>query len=249
MTVNFLLSEDNRRIAYHLTQGALPGVVFCGGFKSDMNGSKAVKLEEYCKSQGRRFVRFDYTGHGQSSGKFEDGTIGAWKKDALDILDHVAPGDNVVVGSSMGGWIMLLVALARKANVKGLVGIASAPDFTEDLIWRRMDETHRAEMEQNGVIYLPSCYGEDPYPITRQLIEEARNHLVLKAAIDLPIPLRLLHGTRDEDVPWQASQTLMENITSPDAVLRLVKDAGHRLSEPHELHMLCEALGEVLTRV
>ncbi len=214
-----------------------------------MMGSKALALEEYCASRGIRFVRFDYTGHGQSSGDFKGGTIGAWKQDALDIFDQVAPGDNIIVGSSMGGWIMLLVALARKSCVRGLVGIASAPDFTQELIWDQMKQTQRDEMEQNGLIHLPSCYGQEPYPITRHLIEEARNHLMLtREVIDLPVPVRLLHGTKDEDVPWQVSQRLMEKLTSPDAMLRLIKDAGHRLSEPDQLLMLCEALEEVLIR-
>lgn len=249
VTTKFLSLNDGRKLAYNISEGALPGVVFCGGFKSDMTGSKALMLESYCQKRGQRFVRFDYTGHGQSSGKFEDGTIGAWKNDALTILDQVAPGENVIVGSSMGGWIMLLVALARKHRIKGLVGIASAPDFTEDLIWAQMDTSHRTEMERNGVIYLPSCYGQEPYPITRQLIEEARQHLLLRDCIDLPVPVRLLHGTKDEDVPWQVSEKLISSITSPDAVLRLIKDAGHRLSEPDQLEMLCEALEEVLIRV
>lgn len=231
-----------------MSEGRLPGVVFCGGFKSDMAGSKALTLEAWCQKRGQRFVRFDYTGHGQSSGRFEEGTIGAWKRDALTILDDIATGDNVLVGSSMGGWIMLLAALERKERVRGLVGIASAPDFTERLIWEEMHAEQRAEIEKNGVVYLPSCYGEEPYPITRRLIEEGRSHLLLQGSIDLPVPVRLLHGTKDEDVPWQVSHTLMERLTSPDAMLRLVKDAGHRLSGPDQLIMLCEALEEVLAR-
>lgn len=240
---------DGRQLAYCLTEGKLPGVVFCGGFKSDMTGSKATALEVFCKQRGQRFVRFDYTGHGQSSGAFVDGTIGAWKQDALDILDHVATGENVIVGSSMGGWIMLLVALARKKQVKGLVGIASAPDFTEDLIWELMTDEQREDMKTKGVIHMPSCYGEDPYPITRNLIDEARNHRLLEQrAIDIAVPVRLIHGTKDDDVPWQFSQVLMEKLASKDVCLKLVKDGGHRLSEPDQLEMMCQLLSEVLSK-
>jgi pimeloyl-ACP methyl ester carboxylesterase len=249
MTSKFLSLADGRTLAYCLTEGKLPGVVFCGGFKSDMTGSKAMALEAFCKQRGQRFVRFDYTGHGQSSSAFVDGTIGAWKQDALDILDHIATGENVIVGSSMGGWIMLLVALARKKQVKGLVGVASAPDFTEDLIWELMTDEQREDMKTKGVIHMPSCYGEDPYPITRNLIDEARNHRVLdQLVIDIDVPVRLIHGTKDDDVPWQFSQVLMEKLASKDVCLRLVKDGGHRLSEPDQLEMMCQLLSEVLSK-
>jgi pimeloyl-ACP methyl ester carboxylesterase len=250
MTTKFLSLADGRKIAYCLTEGKLPGVVFCGGFKSDMTGSKAMALEAFCKQRGQRFVRFDYTGHGQSSGTFAEGTIGAWRQDALDILDNVATGENVVVGSSMGGWIMLLLALARKKQVKALVGIASAPDFTEDLIWQQLTDEQREEMNTKGVIHMPSCYGEDPYPITLQLLAEGRGHCLLEqAVIDIAVPVRLIHGTKDDDVPWQFSQILMEKLASKDVCLRLVKDGGHRLSEPDQLEMMCQLLKEVLCLV
>lgn len=232
----------NRRIAYHLTEGALPGVVFFGGFKSDMTGSKATALEAFCKIQGWRFLRFDYTGHGQSSGDFRDGTIGAWTQDAIDMLDHVATGKNILVGSSMGAWIMLLVALQRKDKVAGLVGIASAPDFTERLVWEAFSDAQKKQMIEDGQVLIPDCYGAAPYPITKQLVEEGRKHLLLDTSITIDVPVRLIHGTKDEDVPWDFSVRLMNQLTSKDVALTLIKDGNHRLSEPQQLETMCNVV-------
>jgi pimeloyl-ACP methyl ester carboxylesterase len=235
---SFIDFPDGRRIAYRLTEGSLPGVVFLGGFNSDMNGSKALYAEALCKARGTRFLRFNYSGHGSSSGRFIDGTIGAWKQDALDMIDALAPGANILIGSSMGGWIMLLVALARTERIKGLLGIASAPDFTEELLWKTATGEQKAQLQSEGVIYVPNCYGGEPYPITMTLIEEGRKHLLLHDTVGITAPVRLLHGTRDEDVPWNVSQRLLEKLASPDGTLTLVKDAGHRLSEPNHLEMI-----------
>jgi pimeloyl-ACP methyl ester carboxylesterase len=243
---SFLSRPDGRRIAHHLSEGALPGVVFMGGFKSDMTGAKALALEAYCRKRGQRFLRFDYTGHGQSSGKFIDGTIGSWKRDALDVLDRLVPGENILVGSSMGAWLALLAALEHKKMVVGLVGIASAPDFTEKLIWQQLKSQQQKQLLEEGIYHAPSCYGEDPYPITRALIEEGRNHLLLDGPIDLNIPVRLIHGTRDEDVPWQMATQLMERLASSDVALQLVKDGGHRLSEPQQLELICRTVDAIL---
>jgi pimeloyl-ACP methyl ester carboxylesterase len=246
MSPNFIEFTGARRIAYHLSQGAGPCVVFLGGFRSDMTGTKAVALEQYCLEKGQRFLRFDYTGHGQSSGDFMEGTIGSWTKDALDMLDHVVQSPCILVGSSMGGWVMLLAALARKNMVKGLVGIASAPDFTQNLIEKEMNDAQRKEIIEKGVVYVPSCYGEEPYPITHKLIDDGRNHLLLHKDIPLDIPVWLLHGILDKDVPWQASQTLLQRLQSSDVTLQLFKNAGHRLSEPPQLAAMCEAVEQVL---
>jgi pimeloyl-ACP methyl ester carboxylesterase len=246
MQPSFLTLPAGRRLAYHLTEGKKPTVLFMGGFKSDMTGSKATALEAFCKARGQCFIRFDYSGHGQSSGEFRAGTIGAWKEDALAIFDALA-GDRVILaGSSMGAWIALLIARERQAHVAGLIGIASAPDFTERLIWQKLTLDQQKQLMEEGVFYAPSCYGEDPYPITRTLIDEARHHLLLDGAINLSIPVRLLHGTKDEDVPWQHAVTLMEKLSSGDVHLQLIKDGNHRLSEPAQLALLCRAVEELL---
>lgn len=222
-----------------------PGVMFFSGFRSDMTGAKAEALAVFCRERGIDFTRFDYQGHGVSSGRFEDGTIGRWKDDAVAVLDAVAEGPQVLVGSSMGGWMMLLAALARPERVAGLVGIASAPDFTERLIWEQLVDADRHTLLDTGVWHAPSCYDNDPYPITRTLIEEGRNHLLLSASIPLRCPVRLLHGMRDEDVSWHFSTTLAEKLESADVEVTLVKDAGHRMSEPSQLALLMKAVEEL----
>jgi pimeloyl-ACP methyl ester carboxylesterase len=250
-----LTCEDGTVLAYYKTQAGKarteaatnpPGLVFLGGFMSDMSGGKAQALEVYARARGRAFLRFDYRGHGASSGRFEDGTIGAWVGDALAALDALTEGPQILIGSSMGGWIMLLAALARPQRVAGLVGIAAAPDFTEDLIWARATAAQRQALERDGYIDNPSAYSETPYRITRRLIEEGRDHLLLAKPIPLACPVRLIHGMADADVPWQTSLRLAEALESRDVEVTLVKGAGHRLSEPEDLGRLeraIEALG------
>jgi len=244
--VSFLALQDGRKLAYRLSEGTLPGVLFLGGFRSDMNGAKALSIEAYYRETGRRCVCFDYSGHGQSSGKFIEGTIGAWKRDVIDILDHVATGANILVGSSLGAWLMLLATPERYEQVFGMVGIASAPDFTEALIWSQFTATQKKELVQRGIVYIPACEGEAPFPITRALIEEGRNHLVLERDMALSFPVRLIHGTKDQDVPWQMSMKLMERIKSPNISLELVKDGDHRLSYPAHLALIVRTVEEVL---
>jgi pimeloyl-ACP methyl ester carboxylesterase len=213
--------------------------MFLGGFMSDMSGSKAVALETFARRSGRDFLRFDYRGHGASSGNFEDGTIGDWAGDALAAFDRLTERPQILVGSSMGGWMMLLVALARPERVAGLVGIAPAPDFTEDLIWGRATEDQRAALLRDGFVDRPSEYSDAPYRITRRLIEEGRDHLLLRgASIPLRCPVRLIHGMADIDVPWQTSLRLAEALESDDVEVTLVKKAAHRLSEPEDLARL-----------
>ena len=242
-----LVRADGATIAYCQSPGKSPGVVFCPGFASDMSGTKALALEAACGAQARAYVRFDYFGHGLSSGAFADGTIGRWKDDTLAILDQVTEGPQVLVGSSMGGWIMLLVALARPERVAGLVGVAPAADFTEDLMWARYDKEVRDNLTTQGVYYEPSEYSDEPYAITYRLIEEGRKHLLLRGSIAIRCPVRLLHGMEDEDVPWQHSLKILEALASDDATLTLVKGGDHRLSGAADLARLCGVI-ETLCR-
>ncbi|SMF06853.1 Pimeloyl-ACP methyl ester carboxylesterase [Tistlia consotensis] len=234
--------RDGATIAYHRTAGKGPGLVFLGGFMSDMTGTKASFLEEHAKRRGRAFLRFDYFGHGESSGDFESGTIGRWAEDAVAALDALTEGPQVLVGSSMGGWLMLLAALARPQRVAGLVGIAAAPDFTEDLMWATFAPEIRETLERDGVYRQPSAYGEQPYTITRRLIEEGRRHLLLRRPIPLDCPVRLLHGMADPNVPWQLSPRLAGALRSDDVELHLVKTGDHRLSTPADLALLDSVL-------
>ncbi len=245
MQHSFLELSDNKKLAYVSSEGKLPCVIFFGGFKSDMTGTKATALEELCKKNGQRFIRFDYSGHGKSSGRFEDGTIGEWKQDALAIIDKMGTGNNILVGSSMGAWIALLCALERKEKTSAFVGIASAPDFTENLIWKKLNDEQKTQLRSDGVYHAPSCYGDAPYPITLKLIEEARNHLLLSKTIDLNIPIRLIHGTKDQDVPYATSKTLADRITGKDKKITLIEGGDHRLSEPQQLDIICKSVQEL----
>jgi pimeloyl-ACP methyl ester carboxylesterase len=233
-------------IAYRRLPGKSPGVVFLHGFKSDMTGSKALACEAFCRERGTAFVRFDAYGHGESSGRFEDGTIGRWADDAVAVLDALTEGPQVLVGSSMGGWLMLLAALERRERVAGLVGLAAAPDFTEDLIWGVATPEQRHALLTEGLFLAPNCHGEEPYPITRALIDEGRRHLLLAAPINLSCPVRLIHGMRDEDVPWRTALRLADSLAGGDVRVTLVKDAGHRLSEPGELALFTRTLADLL---
>ncbi|MDE0387059.1 MAG: alpha/beta hydrolase [Rhodospirillales bacterium] len=241
-----LLERDGREtIAYRAMAGSTPGVMFCGGFMSDMTGTKATALEAHCRRTRRAYVRFDYSGHGASGGAFRDGTIGAWRDDALAVLDRVANGPQILVGSSMGGWIVLLLALARPERVAGLIGVAAAPDFTEDLIWSTLDDEGRRTLAESGEIVMPCDYGDDPYPITMGLIKEGREHLLLRAPIALGCPIHLLQGMRDDDVPWRTVLQIAELVESERVTIELVKDGDHRLSRDEDLARLCAAVDAV----
>jgi len=242
-----LTTPAGRRLAYHATPGAEPGVVFLGGFKSDMEGTKALWLEHRARAQGRGFVRFDYSGHGQSSGDFAEGCIGDWAEDARAVLEALTDGPQILVGSSMGGWIALLLARACPERVAALVTIAAAPDFTEDAIWAGFDAAARRQLMEEGRVDLPSGYGE-PYPVTRRLIEDGRDHLVLRTPLDLPVPARFLQGTDDADVDPGVALRLMDHATGPDMRLTLVKGADHRFSTPDCLDLIGAALDEVRAR-
>lgn len=233
---DYLSLEDGRRLAYQHLPGRHPEVLFLGGFSSNMEGTKALALQEFCGMHGIAFTRFDYTGHGQSSGEFEDGTLSNWLEDALTIIDKVTEGELLLVGSSMGGWIATLAALQRSERIAGLLGIASAPDFIEELIWRPLAPEQRQQLEQGETLRLPRDEAdEEDTIVTPALVEDARQHLVLQNEIAINCPIRLLHGLCDETIPWQTSLRLLERITSSNITLSLIKDGDHRLSS--DLHL------------
>jgi pimeloyl-ACP methyl ester carboxylesterase len=238
----FLRLSDGGRLIFQRLPGKRPGVLFCGGYTSDMTGTKALALEAFCRAQGRAFTRFDYSGHGASSGDFADGTIGLWAQDALAIVDRASAGPLIVVGSSMGGWIMLLVALARPERIAGLIGVAAAPDFTADLLLPQATPEQRRALAEQGYWMQPSAYGGDPYPVTRSLIEEADEHLMLRAPLPINCPVHLLHGQRDPDVPWQTALRLAERLQSDNVTVELIKAGDHRLSSPPDLARITAAI-------
>lgn len=241
-------TPQGRRIAYHRTEGAHPGVVFLGGFRSDMEGTKALHLEDWAQRTGRAFLRFDYSGHGRSSGDFLDGSIGDWAEDAMAAIGALTRGPQVLVGSSMGGWISLLVAKAMPEKVAGLVGVAAAPDFTEDGMWAGFTEDERRDLLEKGRVEQPSDYAPEPYVITRRLIEEGRRTLVLRDPLPLPFPVRLLQGTADTDVDVSVALRLLDHAGGPDIRLTLVKGADHRFSTPDCLALIEAAVSDVLAR-
>lgn len=243
-----LARPDGATIAYNRSGGISPGVVFLGGFMSDMTGSKALALEEHCKAQNRGFLRFDYTGHGQSSGAFKDGTIGEWAQDAIYAIEALSEGPQILVGSSMGGWIMLLAALHLKERVAAMIGIAAAPDFTDDLIDNELSDEQRRIMQRDGFVDVPSDYGDEPYTITQALIEDGRKNLLLNDVIALTQPVRLIQGLKDMDVPWKTALHLQEKLAGEDVEVTLVKNGDHRLSEPQDLERLTGILDEILSR-
>jgi pimeloyl-ACP methyl ester carboxylesterase len=237
---------DGVELAWTRLDGTGPTVVFLPGFRSDMNGDKATALAAFCAGRGQAMLRFDYSGHGASGGRFEDGTVGRWTDDTLAAIDWLTTGPLVLVGSSMGGWIALLAALARPNRVAALLGVAAAPDFTAALMWEAMTFDERATLMRDGVLHVPSQYGE-PYPITRALIEDGRTRLLLSGPIALDCPVRLLHGQRDPDVPWEMALRIAERVTGEDVRVVLVKDGDHRLSRPQDLVLLRRTLAALLS--
>ncbi|MEX2518200.1 MAG: alpha/beta fold hydrolase [Paracoccaceae bacterium] len=234
------------RVAYAKTEarGAgrdKPGVIFLGGFRSDMSGTKALALEDWARETGRAFLRFDYRGHGASSGVFEDGCIGDWADDAFEALTRLSAGPQILVGSSMGGWISLLLARRAPERSAGLGGVAAAPDFTTEMA-AEINDAARAEMAATGRWLRPSEYSDDPYPITARLIEDGARQLVLNTPLRLNFPVRLLQGTADQDVSVEVALRLLGHVESPDARLTLVKGADHRFSGQAELRLLIEAV-------
>jgi pimeloyl-ACP methyl ester carboxylesterase len=236
---------NGTELAWVRLDGIGPIVVFLPGFRSDMTGDKATALASFCADRGVSMLRFDYSGHGASSGDFLHGTIGAWAADALAAIDALTTGPLILVGSSMGGWIALLTAIARPGRVAALVGIAAAPDFTQRLMWDSMAPPERTTLERDGVLYVPSQYG-DPTPITRALIRDGAHHLVLTGRIPIHCPIRLLHGQADPDVPWELALRIAEQAESSDTRIVLVKDGDHRLSRPADLALLRQTVAALL---
>lgn len=243
-----------RDIAVRIREGAAPGLFWLGGFKSDMKGTKAEALDLWAADHGRCCTRFDYSGHGESSGDFADGTISRWLEDSVAVFNHFCRGPQIVIGSSMGGWMALLLArelnrLAKSgppsaASIAGMVLIAPAPDFTEALMWKRFTPEIKKQIEEKGSWSRPSEYSEEPYLITRALIEDGRKHLVLGSLIETGCPVRILQGVKDEDVPWQHAAELVARLARDDVVLTLVKDGDHRLSRPEDIERLIAAVAE-----
>lgn len=240
-----------REIAIRTLQGSAPGIFWLGGFKSDMRGTKAEALARHARQTGRASIRFDYSGHGESGGAFEQGTISRWAEEAAAVFRASARGPQIVVGSSMGGWIALLLAraLARapapQAGLAGMVLIAPAPDFTEELMWPALSAEAKREVMERGFWMRPSAYGDPPYPITRALIEDGRNNLVLGKPVVVGCPVRILQGTLDPDVPWRHALKLVSCLAQDDALITLVKDGDHRLSRPEDIARLLQIVDEL----
>ena len=243
--------DSARRIAVRAREGSAPGLFWLGGFNSDMKGTKALALDAWAAEHGRASVRFDYSGHGESEGMFADGTIGRWLEESVAVFEQFCTGPQVVIGSSMGGWMALLLAREiakrpRNASLAGLVLIAPAPDFTEELMWKGFSPEIRGEIETKGVWLRPSQYGDGaPYPITRALIEEGRNHLLLGSSIEVGCPVRILQGGQDPDVPWRHAFTLAQRLPADDVVLTMIQDGDHRLSRPQDIARIIAAVAEM----
>jgi pimeloyl-ACP methyl ester carboxylesterase len=243
---------EARAIAVRRHDGAAPGLFWLGGYKSDMQGTKALALADWAARNGRACVRFDYSGHGESGGAFTDGTIGRWLEETLLVFDACCRGPQIVIGSSMGGWLALLLARilrgrkkeAVAANLAGLVLVAPAVDFTEELMWKRFTPEIKRELADKGVWARPSQYSPEPYLVTRQLIEEGRNHLLLGGMIETGCPVRILQGVQDPDVPWQHAKALVARFACDDVVLTLIKDGDHRLSRLEDIERLIRAVEE-----
>jgi pimeloyl-ACP methyl ester carboxylesterase len=254
-SINVGKGQSARRIAVRMREGAVPGVIWLGGFKSDMQGTKAVALDQWAESSGRACLRFDYSGHGKSGGAFTDGTIGGWLEESAAVFESFARGPQVLVGSSMGGWIALLLAreLRRRAaagtrlagSLAGMVLIAPAADFTEELMWKKFSPEVKRQIETIGSWQRPSEYGNEPYVITRGLIEDGRKHLLLGGLIETGCPVRILQGVQDPDVPWQHAMDLSSRLARDDVVMTLVKDGDHRLSRPEDIERLIAAVKEL----
>ncbi len=245
MTIEFLsLAEGSLAYQRQVGNKNSPGVFFLSGFASDMEGTKPSFLSQRCAAEVIPFIRFDYRGCGRSTGNFADGTIGGWLEDSLAVFDQLTEGPQIVVGSSMGGWLGLLLTQARPERIKALIGIAAAPDFTEDLVWEKLTPTKREDVLRTGVFEQGKAAEDSRPPITLRLIEEARAHLVLRRPLPLTCPVRLLQGMQDQEVPWTHATRLAEHIAQDDVHITFIKNGDHRLSTPQDLELLWDTIGE-----
>lgn len=243
----FVTGPEGARLAYSMTPGHAPGAVFFGGLRSNMEGKKAQHVEALCRKDGRACLRFDYSGHGQSEGLFEYGTITRWLTDARTVVDALSHGPQFFVGSSMGGWIALLLALERPERVAGLVGISTAADFTEFVYNDLLSDEHRARMQRQGFIEVPDCHGGPAFRITRDLIEDGKRHLLLaRDEISLACPIRMIHARNDLDVPWDRGLKLADRITGEDVRVTIVKNGTHQLDRPSDLDLIGNTLESML---
>ncbi|MDP2494854.1 alpha/beta hydrolase [Shimia thalassica] len=246
-TTQFFDSPQGRRIAYHKSGTTQPTIVFLGGLKSDMEGTKAIHLEEWAQARGQAFLRFDYSGHGESSGTFEEGCIGDWHDDTLAAVEALTTGPLIVVGSSMGGWQALLLARAIPERIAGMVTIAAAPDFTEDSYWASFTEAQKEALDTVGHVELPSDY-MDPFVITKRMIEDGRTRLVLRAPLVFDFPVRFLQGTEDTAVSTETAIRLLNHAEGADMRLTLVKGADHRFSDADCLSLIEKSIEKVMAR-
>ncbi len=241
-----------RDIAVMNRAGGSPGLFWLGGFRSDMTGTKATAVNDHAAAKGWVATVFDYSGHGESDGRFEDGTISMWLEEGIAILEAVTTGPQIVIGSSMGGWLALLMAeaLRESGRIAGLVLLAPATDMTQDLMWAQFDEAARAEITSNGVFTVPNEYSDDdPYPITLKLIEDGKRHLFGDRLIETGCPVHILQGAADTEVPWQHAADLVSHLASDDVVFTLIKDADHRISRPEDLIRLMTAIDDLAAEI
>lgn len=246
MTPQFFTTASGRQLAYSRTLGEGAGVMFCCGYRSEMSSTKATAIAEWCEQRNVPFTRFDYNGHGKSEGDFKDFTIGGAMADALEVIDEITRGPQIIIGSSMGAWVALNAAKERKAVIKALIGVAPAPDFTERLMYPRMTPEQRREIEDEGVIWAHSEMTDSDYPITWNFITEARNHLMLDDVIGVDIPMHILHGQMDDSVPWENSLLLAKQLTGDEVTVTFIKDGDHRLNRPADLQLMLDALGRLI---
>ena len=254
MTDHKKLYHPNQKsfTAYHkisAKQNNKHGIIFLGGFKSDMNGTKASAIAAYAKKNDHDLIRFDYSGHGTSSGDFIDGSIDSWLKDTIHVIDQLTDKPQILIGSSMGGWIMLLAALARPKRIASLIGLAAAPDFTQELIWDYLSKEQKAILTDTGQVLFSNEFCEDAYPISQELIEKSQPHLLLDKEIPIDIPIHLIHGMEDKDVPFSTAIRIAEKATSKNVKISLLKNAGHGLSQPEELELIYKAIEEAIESI
>lgn len=247
--LSYLRTEDGVELAYEHSEGRAPTVVFLSGFASHMGGTKALHLQQWCRDRGQAFLRLDYRGHGSSGGEFEAGTVGVWAKDALAVLRATTEGPLLLIGSSMGAWIMLIVARELGERVRAMIGLASAPDFTEELIHARLDAAQRAQLNREGRLERASAYDQGPNVVTLSMIEDGRRYLQMQELIPVNCPVRLIHGLADADVPWEIALRLSDRLESEDVQVMLVKDGEHRLSTPGNLVLLSDTLTALLSTI